>query len=186
MKRAIITPAILPPAALAELKDWLGITTPRDDALLGSLLRASLALCEDFTGIMPLQQICEDLLPAHPPAGNDWQQLSARPVQAITALQGIPVEGARFALPTTDYALDLDADGGGRVLVINPGAAGRITVRFTAGLVPDWASLPEPLRHGILRLAAHQHRMRETDGGEALPPAAVAALWRPWRRLRVA
>ena len=82
--------------------------------------------------------------------------------------------------------LELDADGGGRVLISNPGAAGRVAVRLTAGLAADWPSLPEALRHGVLRLAAFQYREREGDRASALPPAAVAALWRPWRRLRLA
>ena len=59
MKRAIITPAVLAPTALSELKDWLGITTSGDDAQLTALLRMALDLCEDFTGTMPLQQDCE-------------------------------------------------------------------------------------------------------------------------------
>lgn len=181
MKRAIVTPAALAPAALSELKDWLGITTLADDAQLIALLRSALDLCEDFTGTMPLQQGCEEILPVT----SGWQMLTARPVQAITALDGIPAEGARFGLPITSYAIELDADGGGRVRVINPGSAGRIAVRFAAGLAPDWASLPEGLRHGLLRLAASQYRQREGDGA-AVPPAAVAALWRPWRRLRLA
>lgn len=182
MKRAIVTPAALAPAALSELKDWLGITTVGDDAQLTALLRAALDMCEAFTGTMPLQQDCEELLPV----SSAWQGLATRPVQAITALVGIPAEGARFTLPVQNYAIELDADGGGRVLVSNPAAAGRLAVRFTAGLVPDWASLPDGLRHGVLRLAAFQYREREGDRAVALPPAAVAALWRPWRRLRLA
>lgn len=182
MKRAIVTPAALSSAALSELKDWLGITANGDDAQLSALLRAAIELCEDFTGSMPLQQVCEEVLPV----SADWVRLATRPVQAITAIQGIPSEGARFTLPVGDYAIELDHDGGGRVRVRNPGSAGRIAVRFTAGLSPDWASLPEALRHGVLRLAAHQYRAREDDGAAAaLPPAAVAALWRPWRRLRL-
>ena len=182
MKRAIITPAVLAPTALSELKSWLGISTSGDDTQLIALLRMALDLCENFTGTMPIQQVCEEILPV----STSWTALGARPVQAITGIDGIPAEGARFALPVANYAIELDADGGGRVLVSNPGAAGRIAVRFTAGLVPDWTSLPEALRHGVLRLAAHQFRQREEDGGDALPPAAVAALWRPWRRLRLA
>ncbi|HOB13727.1 MAG TPA: phage head-tail connector protein [Novosphingobium sp.] len=182
MKRAIVTPAALAPAALSELKDWLGITTTSDDAQLTALLRAALEACEDFTGIMPLQQDCEEVLPA----SSAWQVLRTRPVQAITGLEGIPAEGARFALPNANYAIELDADGGGRVLISNPGAAGRVAVRLTAGLAADWPSLPEALRHGVLRLAAFQYREREGDRASALPPAAVAALWRPWRRLRLA
>jgi uncharacterized phiE125 gp8 family phage protein len=183
MKRAIVTPCALPPSALSELKDWLGITLAADDAQLTALLRMALDLCEDFTGLMPVQQACEEVLAV----SRDWAALGTRPVQAITAVQGIPAEGARFALPVGDYAIELDAEGGGRVLIRNPGAAGRIAVRFTAGLAVDWASLPEGLRHGVVRLAAHQYRAREDDSAAAVtPPAAVAALWRPWRRVRLA
>lgn len=182
MKRAIITPAVLAPTALSELKDWLGITTSGDDAQLTALLRMALDLCEDFTGTMPLQQDCEEVLAA----ATSWTALSARPVQAIAGVQGIPAEGARFELPVANYAIELDADGGGRVLVSKPGAAGRVAVRFTAGLAADWTSLPEALRHGVLRLAAFQYRSREDDSAASMPPAAVAALWRPWRRLRLA
>ena len=182
MKRAIVTPASLAPSALAELKEWLGITIAGDDAALGALLRSGLEMCEDFTSIMPLVQTCEELLPA----STEWQQLATRPVQAITALQGVPAEGARLTLPAATDAIELDADGGGRVRVMNPGAAGRIAVRFTAGLASDWTSLPDALRHGVLRFAAYQYRTREDDGASGSPPAAVAALWRPWRRLKLA
>jgi uncharacterized phiE125 gp8 family phage protein len=183
MKRVIVTPAGLAPAALSELKDWLGISTAQDDAQLTALLRASLDLCEQFTGLMPLQQVCEEVLPA----ACDWQGLAVRPVQSITLVEGVPAEGARFALPVANYAIELDADGGGRVRISNPGSAGRIAVRFTAGISADWASLPDALRHGVLRMAAHHYRQREDAGeGGITPPAAVAALWRPWRRMRLA
>jgi len=182
MKRAIVSPAAPQAAALAELKDWLGITTAGDDAQLAALLRAALELCEEFTGVMPLQQGCEEVLPV----SGDWQSLATRPVQAITGIDGIPADGARFALPVANYAIELDADGGGRVRIENPASAGRVAVQFTAGLAASWSALPEALRHGVLRLAAHQYRARE-DGGQmaALPPASIAALWRPWRRLRL-
>lgn len=182
MKRQIVTPASLPPAALAELKQWLGISTTGDDAALTALLRAALDMCEAFTGLMPIESLCEDVLPV----GPHWQALSTRPVQAITALEGIPAEGPRIALAPEAYAVDLDADGTGRVRVTQPTIAGRLAVRFTAGLASTWEALPEPLRHGVLRLAAHQHRERDTPSASPLPPAAVAALWQPWRRLRVA
>jgi len=182
MKRAILVPAELPPSALAELKQWLGITTPLDDAPLTDLLRAGLEMCEAFTGIMPLEAGCEEVIAR----SGDWQALSARPVQAITLLEAIAADGSRAALAVDDYAMELDADGTGRVRVTAAGDEKRIAVGCTAGLAPDWDSLPEPLRHGILRLAAHQHRERETSGASPLPPAAVAALWRPWRRMRLA
>ena len=49
-------------------------------------------------------------------------------------------------------------------------------------VAPGWDALPEALRQGIFRLAAHQHRERENSGAAPQPPAAVAALWQPWRQ----
>lgn len=182
MQRLVITPPVLPPAALAELKDWLGISTAIDDAPLTALLRAALDLCESFTGQLPLAATCEEVLGIT----GGWQRLATRPVQAITQVDGLPADGPRFALAADAYELDLDAQGAGLVRVLRQGSAGRIAVRFTAGLAADWASLPAALRHGLIRLAAHQHRAREQGEAAPLPPAAVAALWRPWRRMRLA
>jgi uncharacterized phiE125 gp8 family phage protein len=182
MKRAIITPAVLADAALGELKAWLAITTSGDDAALTALLETALETCEGFTGTMPLAQLCEEIVPA----STCWQRLATRPVQAVTWVEGIPATGARFAIPVADYAVDLDADGGATFRLLQTGEADRVAVRFSAGLAAGWADLPESLRHGVLRLAAHHYRQRESDSPQAMPPAAVAALWRPWRRMRVA
>ena len=181
MKRAIVVPAVLAGAALDELKDWLAITTSKDDAALTALLLAALEMCEAFTGQMPLEATCEEILPAD----TCWRGLQTRPIQAVTGIEGIPAEGARFALAADVYAIDLDADGGAHVRIINQGAAGRIAVRFVAGLASDWVGLPDGLRHGIIRLAADGYRRRDGDGTGSQPPTAVAALWRPWRRMRL-
>lgn len=180
MKRTILTPPDLAGAALADCKRWLAITTAAEDTLLTGLLRAGAEACEAFTGTLPLETACEEALPAR----REWQALAARPVQAILGVEGIPAEGARFALAADAYAVDLDADGTGRVRLLRQGAEARIAVRFTAGLAPDWDTLPAGLRHGIVRLAAELYRARDGDAATALP-AAVTALWRPWRRMRL-
>lgn len=180
MQRTIVAPAELPPAALAELKQWLALRTDADDAALAAQLRVALEMCEGFTGALPLAALCEEVLPAT----GEWQALATRPVLAIAGVEAIPAEGARFALPPDAYEIDIAADGRGLVRVQRQGAAGRIAVRFTAGLTPAWELLPEGLRHGVVRLAAHHWRMRDS-GADAGPPAAVAALWRPWRRVRL-
>lgn len=181
MTRAIIVPPPPAPEALGELKQWLALTGTREDASLERLIGTALELCESFTGQFPLEATCEEVLGATPA----WQPLATCPVHAIVAVDGIPAEGARFALASDGYAVDLDPDGTARVRVSNPGAAGRIAVRFVAGLAPTWSALPEALRHGVIRLAAHQHRARETGASDPVPPAAVTALWRPWRRMRL-
>lgn len=181
MKRAIVEPAVLAGTALDQLKQWLAISVPREDAPLTALLRTSLDMCEGFTGTLPLETLCEEVLTA----SGEWQCLGTRPVQAITAVDALALDGARIALPAEAYAIDLDAGGGGMVRLTGSVRTSRIVVRFTAGLAPDWDSLPDGLRHGIIRLAAHHYRERDRDPGMT-PPTAVAALWRPWRRMRLA
>jgi uncharacterized phiE125 gp8 family phage protein len=68
--------------------------------------------------------------------------------------------------------------------VSDPGLAKRVDVTFTAGIAADWGGLPETIRHGIIRLAAHLHAVRDAPE-DVGPPAIVAALWRPWRRMRL-
>ncbi|MBB4860052.1 putative phiE125 gp8 family phage protein [Novosphingobium chloroacetimidivorans] len=181
MTRTIITPAVPPGSALAELKQWLGITINADDAPLRALLASALETAESFTGSMLLEQTCEERLPSH----ACWQALGTRPVQAIVAVDQVDGDGTRTLLDADRYEIDLRADGTGALRIRFP-RAGRIAVRFVAGLAPEWDGLPEALRHGVVRLAAHQHREREGSGAAPLPPASVVALWRPWRRLRLA
>lgn len=180
MQRTIVAPAEVPGAALDELKAWLGVRTSADDGALIALLRAALETCEAFTGSVPLALTAEEVLPA----GADWRPLASRPVTSIFGLDGIPAEGARFALDADAYEIDIDADGTGRVRVTSQGSAGRVAVRFTAGLAPAWELLPDAVRHGVIRLAAHHWRERDS-ASDAGPPAAVAALWRPLRRMRL-
>lgn len=183
MMRAIVAPPALSSAALTELKAWLGISRSADDAELVALLRTALEICEGFTGAMPLQSGCEETLAA----SSAWQLLSARPVGAMTALAAIDLAGVRTALAAADYEFDIAADGTGRVRLMRPIAQTRVAVTYSAGLAADWAGLPDAIRHGLIRLCAHQHRARDDDRmAAAVPPSVVAALWRPWRRMRLA
>lgn len=182
MKRAIVAPPVLAAEALAELKDWLAITTPGDDAGLSALLRAALETCEAFTGTMPIAAGCEEVHIAT----YEWSRLATAPVTAITDVEQLDIDGTRTALPVEAYMIDITADGCGRMRLLQSTGANRVVVRFDAGLSPDWAGLPEGLRHGILRLAAHNYRQRDDAEAKVWPPAAVAALWQPWRRMRLA
>lgn len=183
MMRAIVAPPALASAALSELKAWLGISRSAEDAGLLALMRTALELCEGFTGTMPLQCGCEDVLAAR----GEWQALGAQPVRAITALAALDVQGVRVPLVATDYEFDIDTNGHGLVRLLKPIEQSRVVVTYSAGLADDWEALPEALRHGVIRLAAHQHRARDDEKKSGLlPPAAIAALWRPWRRMRLA
>ncbi len=181
MKRATLVPPVLVPGALDELKNWLAITSTQDDISLLAVLSSALDMCEAFTRDMPLEASCEELLP---PA-RDWQRLSTTPVQSVTGVEEMQTNGTRLPLAIGDYALELEVDGTARIRLLSPVITGRLAVQFTAGIAPDWATLPDGLRHGIIRLAAHNYRQRDSNDAQPAPPAAVAALWSPWRRMRL-
>lgn len=181
MKRAIVVPAILAGAALDEFKAWLAITTTSDDAALTALLHAALDLCEAFTGQMPLEALCEELITP----SADWQTLSTRPVMAVTGVEALSPANVRSPVAVEDYSFELEADGSARIRILRPGQCLRFAVRFTAGMAADWVHLPDGIRQGVLRLAAYHYRQRDAVDQRPVPPAAVAALWQPWRRMRL-
>lgn len=180
MQRAIVAPVDLADTALDELKEWLAITTAREDTALLALLQAGLETCEAFTRQAPIETEFEEILPGI----TGWQTLSTQPVRAITGLAEIGDDGTRTALPVESYLLDLHFDGTGRIRMTTAVLANRLAVRFTAGIAADWDGLPAALRHGIIRLAAHNFRQRE-NSEDNNPPAAITALWQPWRRMRL-
>jgi uncharacterized phiE125 gp8 family phage protein len=86
-------------------------------------------------------------------------------------------------MPASSYAIDIDSSGDGWVRITDPGVATRVRASGTAGLASDENEVPEPIRQGVLRLVAHLFTARDGEGGD--PPAAVTALWRPYRRMRL-
>lgn len=181
MQRAITQPADLSGTALADLKQWLGVSQPGEDSLLEGLLHASLDLCESFTRRVPIEAGFEEIVPAL----GAWQCLETRPVRAIAAVAAISQDGTRAPLASGQYEIELDAAGVGRVRLLAPVEVRSIAVSFVAGIAPDWPSMPDGLRHGMVRAAAHLYRDRDRAQPDA-PPSSIAALWRPWRLARIA
>jgi uncharacterized phiE125 gp8 family phage protein len=166
-------------AACAAAAAHLRIGVVQEAAVLAQAAATAFAVCEAFTGHAQIARDWQAVVPAT----ARWSPLPVQPVTAIDRVEGLPADGAAFALPAESYAIDLTADGVGWVMAMLPGSAGRLRVGFRAGLAEGWDSLPPPLSQGIVLLIAHLFASGSA-GGE--PPAAVAALWRPWRRLRLA
>jgi hypothetical protein len=104
-------------------------------------------------------------------------------VKSITEVAVLDSNGLATVLPNDGYAIDVDSSGDGWVRVAQPDGALRVRVTGTAGMADDENGVPEPIRQGVLRLVAHLFTARDGEGGE--PPAAVTALWRPYRRMRL-
>ena len=164
---------------LDDLKRYLGISLDDEDDVLSDLIRTASEMAEGFLGRMVIVRSVTEMRGA----GSGWQRLVMQPVQAIGAVEGVPADGAAFALPVEAYAVDIGADGAASVRVVTPGSAGRVRVTYTAGMASVTDDVPDAIQHAIIRMAGELHARREGLEGEL--PASVTALLRPWRRVRI-
>jgi uncharacterized phiE125 gp8 family phage protein len=173
---------VLPPEAAGAAKAFLRVERSDEDGLVEGLVLAAAELCEAFVGQALLERDFTETVPA----GRSWLRLSRSPVRAILSVEALAPGGAGQALASEAYGIDIDPRGDGWVRLAAAGEAARLRVVYRAGLAAAWADLPAALRQGIVRLAAHFYTSRGAEGPKAAePPAAVAALWRPLRRLRL-
>ena len=165
---------------MSEAQAYVRIETGEEEAVLAGLIRTASALCEAFLGQIVIARDFALQLPA----SGKWERLELGPVQSIDGVEAIGTAGAPTILPSSSYAIDIDAAGDGWVRVYDSAGATRVRVSGTAGMAQDENGVPEPIRQGVLRLVAHLFTARDGEGGD--PPAAVTALWRPYRRMRLA
>lgn len=171
---------VLDGAMLDEARAYLRLEGEEDDASLGTVLLGAIGHAEAWLGQMLLRRNVREVLPA----SLQWQRLAALPVALVNAVTGIPAEGMPFALAGEAYKVEIDAHGEAWLRVLQPGAAGRVEIACAAGMAQSWAELPEAIRLGVLRLAAHLHLHRDSPDDPG-PPEAVRTLLRPWRRRRI-
>lgn len=182
MRRTIVQPADLGGSALAEFKEWLGISRPDEDPMLLELLGASIAACEAFTGQAPLEQTIEERISVR----KGLYRLRSRPARMLVNAELIDQIGSRTSLSGQGHGFVLDHDGVATADLKYDLEGQAVAVTLMVGLAADWSSVPKALRQGIVRLAAYYFRDRDgTVDRNSHPPASVAALWRPWRTLRV-
>ena len=169
-----------PAVSLAEAQAYVRIETGEEEAVLAGLVRTASAMCEQFTGRVILSRGFSETLRGC----GEWQRLSLTPVRSIDTVEALAEDGTATPLPAGAFAIDIDSAGDGWVRMMQGMGEAKLRVGGVAGMAVDSNGVPEPLRQGIVRLAAHLFNARDGGGGD--PPAAVTALWRPYRRMRLA
>lgn len=155
--------------AVAAIKARLRVVSTDEDALVAAFAETALGMAEQVTGQATIARVmAQDL-----DADGNWQRLAARPVRSIDRV----ADTSDVVFPVGSYSVDIDGGGLGWVRIAR---AARVT--FTAGLAEDWDGLPPALREGVTMLAAH---LFDDRTGSAPIPAAVGALWRPFRTLSI-
>ena len=173
-----MTGSLLPgeaPVSLNEARSWLRLGMTTEDAVVAQLVRAATGICEAFIGRWLIVRAVEELLPRR----ADAARLGARPVVAVDAAVLLDASGGETALDAGGYRVAIGHDGTGRVAVHDWGDATMLRVTYRAGMAEGANAVPEAIRQGIIRMMQYLHDARDGDG--TAPPAAVAALWRPWR-----
>jgi hypothetical protein len=99
------------------------------------------------------------------------------PLPIPTGLAGAPLDELKQWLAITGTRDDA-------LLVRLLETACQMCTQFTGIAAATWPDFDEALRQGIIRHAACRYRERDSGAAEALP-AAIAALWRPFRTLRL-
>ena len=169
-----------PIVSMSEAQAYVRIETGEEEAVLVGLIRTASAVCESFLNrIVIARNFALDV-----PASSAWERLPVEPVRSISSVESVDELGVATLLPTGTYAVDVDAGGAGWVRLTSAIGARRVRVTGSAGMATGQNETPEPVRQGVLRLVAHLFAAR--DGGGDAPPAAVTALWRPYRKARLA
>lgn len=170
----------LPAVTMSEAQAYVRIETGEEEAVLAGLIRTASVVCEEFLNrVVIARDFALDV-----PASGAWERVPMTPVRAISSVESVNAAGVATALTSSGYSTDIDCSGDGWVRLCQPTDGSRVRVTGSVGMALSENEVPEPIRQGVLRLVAHLFTSRDGPGGD--PPAAVTALWRPYRRLRLA
>lgn len=162
MALTLITGPATEPVTLAEAKSHLRVDVADDDTLITSLIVAMRTDCENEIKRSLITQTWEKVLDFFP----DAIQLPMPPVQSVTSITYLDIDGALQTLPTNQYVLDKDSEPGYVVRAINVNwpvtgdYINAVRVRYVAGYAAA-ANVPEPIKLWIKIRLSNAYENRE-------------------------
>jgi uncharacterized phiE125 gp8 family phage protein len=156
----------VPAVLLEELKAWLRLEEPEEDALLAWLVRAATEAVEAELGRWLVARVATERRLVRDGSVRLRHGPVTGPVTAALA------DGGTLLTVT----LVTGAQGQGTALFDGVADGAAVDLSYVAGMGVDWTGMPETARLAVVRTAAHffQHRDAIEDGG--LPAAAMRLL----------
>lgn len=192
MNLILLSGPVVEPVSLEETKAWLRLDTSEEDQLLSALIVSARLTLEAFTRRFFVTQSWRMTLDAWPTATLRRKSivLPLAPMRSIAAIRIYDASDVAETLDAGAYRAPAASERGRIVFREPPEQPGRaadgVEIDIVAGYGDAPSDTPEPLRRAILALVAHWHENRgdEAEAAASLP-ALVAALARPYRRVRL-
>lgn len=189
MTMLLLTPPAVEPVTLAEMKDYLRLSSTSEDELLAGLLAAARQTVERETGTALVTQTWRLYL-------DDWPQhglvrIARCPVSRIVSVTAYDPDGNPAAIDAGH--LFLDAGSRPARLYLSAAAVALrplngLEIDFEAGFGESGADVPDGLKRVIKALAAHWYEFRSVarpgDQPVSFPPA-FGRMVASWRRMAI-
>lgn len=184
---ACLTGPSAEPLTVTDLKDFLRITQDAEDALLARLVTTARQMVESAAARILLTQTWRVTKDAWPPSGLILLPLA--PAVALAAARLRHPDGGETDLPLSAFTLRGDRTPAalacdGSALPAPDRALGGIELDLVLGYGTA-AEVPGDLIQAVRLLAAHLYERREEAGLGGRLPEGVAALLRPYCRVRL-
>jgi uncharacterized phiE125 gp8 family phage protein len=186
MALQLLTPPVVEPVSLPEVKAHLRIDVADEDALLGSLIVTSRLQIEAALALALNSQSWRLTLDCWPLGGT--VEIPIRPLQSANGIRVRDLAEMAVTVDPFAYAIDVASDIG-RIAPRSgywpqPGIRQNgIEIDFVAGFGPAPADVPALIRQALLMLIAHWYENREpaaVGSPAARIPDDVSALLAPY------
>lgn len=169
MAKKLIAAPGAEPITLAEAKLMTRATSNSEDTLFAILIAAAREECENELGRALITQTWDKYLDAFP----DGIELPMPPVQSITSVKYVDLDGTLQTLAASEYYLDDKQEPGWLVPAYGKGwpptrdQANAVIVRCVCGYGADGTVVPQNIRNWMLvRInTLYEHRATVMEGG---------------------
>lgn len=154
----VTVPADGEPVSSDEVKGQIRVDYADDDGLIDRLIAAARAYVEKYCG----PRLATQTISISADGFSDLVRFPEAPVQSITSISYVDVDGISQILPTSVY--EVRADGLDVSIVLKYSQHWppiRPTTRITVAAVVGYDTVPPDVKHAILLLICHWYENRE-------------------------